>query len=359
MSGIEIGSDPAALYKEFEEQETGVTEPEPEPAKDEQGASGDGLDDDDQAGKDAGSEDKAKQGEDKNRQEGADAAAAGDQDDEEGKAEGVATRDGKHIIPYSVLQSERQRAARAEQLVEEANARLQDLEARIAAGDAGASQGAKPGEGARTDDGSQQDELSDEDLKALEEDFPTVAKQLKRLQAKTEQLEQQLNPVAEKVRSQEQQQARSVADEVQDAIDATPKLAHLQSTDRDAWAQAKELDKLLRANPAYADKSLSERFAKVVELYEAANGPIDIPNPGGTDKPSASASTQDLKKAAQEKARAAAAASGVPTSLSEFPAGEAAASDEVQALETYTPAQLASKLASMTDEQMDAYFANL
>jgi hypothetical protein len=112
----------------------------------------------------------------------------------------------------------------------------------------------------------------------------------------------------------------------------------------------------LRTQPAWAGKSLSERFAKVTEMVEAALGPIDLPGA----KP-ASQSAEDLKAAAKAKADAAAKASrtNVPTSLSEFPVGQHAAQDEREAAESMTALQLAEKFSSMTPDQMDAYFRNL
>ena len=273
--------------------------------------------------------------------------------DNEADAAGVATKDGKHVIPYSVLKSERDRASRAEQIAREAQERVAALEQQLKAGN----QGANTGEGARTD--PQQptaSDLSAEDLEALKEDFPTVYKAVMASMAAAKALETKLQPVEESVRSAEAERERSATETVQDAIDSVPKLAHIQATNKDAFELAKQFDATLRTQSAWANKPLSERFAKVTEMVESAIGPIDLP---GSKK--ASPSAEDLAKAAKAKAEQDAKASrtNVPTSLSEFPAGQHAAQDEREAAEQLTHQQLAEKFAGMNADQMDAYFRSL
>ena len=273
--------------------------------------------------------------------------------DNEADAAGVATKDGKHVIPYSVLKSERDRASRAEQIAREAQERVAALEQQLKAGN----QGANNGEGARTD--PQQptaSDLSAEDLEALKEDFPTVYKAVMASMAAAKALETKLQPVEESVRSAEAERERSATETVQDAIDSVPKLAHIQATNKDAFELAKQFDATLRTQIAWAAKPLSERFAKVAEMVESAIGPIELPG-----SKNASPNAEDLAKAAKAKAEQDAKASrtNVPTSLSEFPAGQHAAQDEREAAEQLTHQQLAEKFAGMNADQMDAYFRSL
>lgn len=326
-----LPENPEDLMKVFEQLEAGdepkAPEPEPEPEKGEQ--------------KEENPQDQDKQ------------KAEQGQSEPESEPQGIATKDGKHVIPYSVLKSERDRASRAEQLANEMRERVAALEAAVQA----ASQGAKTGESARTE---QQEptvsDLSSDDLEALKEDFPTVYKAVQAAMSKAAQLEAKLQPVEDSVRSAEAEQARSASETVQDAIDAVPKLAHIQATNTEAFELAKQIDATLRAQAAWAGKPLSERFAKVAEMVEAALGPIDLPGAKPT-----SPSAEDLKAAAKAKADAAAKASrtNVPTSLSEFPVGQHAAQDEREAAESMTALQLAEKFSAMTPDQMDAYFRNL
>ena len=277
------------------------------------------------------------------------------QSDNESDAAGVATKDGKHVIPYSVLKSERDRASRAEQLVKEMTDRVTALEQTVQSDN----QGAKTGESARaTPQTPNASDLSTEDLEALKEDFPTVYKALQATMARAAQLESKLQPVEDSVRSHEAERARSDTETVQDAIDSIPKLAHIQATNAEAFELAKQFDATLRSQTAWAEKPLSERFAKITEMVESALGPIGLPS---TAKPASQTSAEDLAKAAKVKAEQAAKASrtNVPTSLSEFPAGQHAAQDEREAAEQLTHQQLAEKFSSMNADQMDAYFRTL
>jgi hypothetical protein len=280
-------------------------------------------------------------------------AAQGQTDQDDDGAAGVATKDGKHVIPYSVLKSERERATRAEQLAQEMRERVEALEAMVKSGN----QGANNGESARTD--QQQpaaaEQLSQEDLESLKEDFPTVYKAVMASMAKAQALEAKLQPVEESVRNAQEDQARTAADTVQDAIDSIPKLSHIQANDPEAFELAKQFDATLRTQKSWASKSLAERFQKVSEMVEAAIGPIEVPGA----KPTASQpSAEELRKAAIAKASSA-TKRDVPTSLSEFPAGQAPATDERAAAEQLSPLQLAEKFSKMSSEDMDAYFRAL
>jgi hypothetical protein len=274
-----------------------------------------------------------------------------DQSNEAEEAAGIATKDGKHVIPYSVLKSERERATRAEQLAQEMKERVEALEAMVKSGN----QGAKDGESARTDQQTPAaDQLSKEDLESLKEDFPTVYKAVMASMAKAQALEAKLQPVEETVRNAQEDQARTAADTVQDAIDSVPKLAHIQANNPEAFELAKEFDANLRALSAWAGRSLAERFQKVSEMVEAAIGPIEIPGAKPTSQPSA----EDLRKAAIARASSA-SKRDVPTSLSEFPAGQAPATDERAAVEQLSALQLAEKFSKMSSDDMDAYFRAL
>lgn len=268
--------------------------------------------------------------------------------------EGVATKDGKRVIPYAVLKSERERASKAEQAAEDMRKRVAELEAMAQA----ASQGAKQGESARTEPAvPAASDLSPEDLEALKEDFPTVYKAVMASMAAAKALEAKLAPVEETVNEARADQARTAQDTVQDAIDSIPKLAHIQANNPEAFELAKQFDATLRSQSKWANASLSDRFEKVTQMVEAALGEIETP---GQAKP-AQMSAEDLKKAAAAKAAAATKAnrSAVPTSLSEFPVGESAAIDERASAESMTHMQLSEHLSKMTPDQMDAYFQSL
>lgn len=277
----------------------------------------------------------------------------------EADAAGVATKDGKHVIPYAVLTSTRERALRAEEAAREMAARVTALEQSLQAAAKGANTGAAP-RAAEAVAADATERMSDADLEALKEDFPTVYKALRAATARADQLEQQVREQASFRQEVEGASQRDVEMTVQDAIDSVPKLAHIQASDPQTFALAKQFDDTLKNTPAWANKPMQERFAKVIEMVEAANGAIDLP--GGKSNPEVPApNAEDLKKAAQATAAAAVKTgrSNVPTSLSEFPVGDPPAQTETQALEQMTQFQLAEKFARMTPEQQDAYLASL
>lgn len=276
---------------------------------------------------------------------------AASQSTNDDQADGVATKDGKHIIPYTVLKSERERANRAEQIARETQERLEALQAQVSNG----SQGAKDGESARTEQTTEQPAIDPADLDALKEDFPTVYKAVMASMAAAKALEAKLQPVADSVQTQEAERSRSAAQDVQEAIDSVPKMAYIQATNKPAFELAKQFDATLRDQAAWQGKSLAERFAKVAEMVEGAIGPIDLPAPRATQ------SAEDLAKAAKALAAKASKAnrSEVPTSLSEFPAGQHAAESEIESIEQMSQQQLAAKFGAMTSDQMEAYFQTL
>jgi len=276
---------------------------------------------------------------------------------QEDDPEGVATKDGKNIIPYSVLRSERDKSARAQQLLLDSQNRVAELEAQLQNAN---NPGTKTGDTTRANDQIQpDDELSEEDLAQLKEDFPTVHKALMAQKAMTAQLESKLAPVEKSVNDIQQDRENSTAEDVQAAIDSVPKLAHIQATDNEAFDLAKQFDATLKVRPNWADRPLAERFAKVVEMVESSLG-ITIEIPAAKSKTD-SMSADEIANAARAKAESTAKASksGVPNSLSDFPAGHAVAENEGSAVEQMNHAQLSEKLWRMTPEEQQKFYASL
>lgn len=339
-----IPNNPQDLLSAFNQLESGgdgakPDDPKPDDSKNEEKPKGEQENDADHSGK----------------QDEGGKKTENDQVGNQDEPDGVATKDGKHVIPYSVLTNARDKAAKAEQMLQDALQRVAELEAKQKT----ENPGTNTGDTARANDQDQsEEELSEEDLNQLKEDFPTVFKAYKAAMAKTRQLESKLNPVEQSVRNIQEQEERGVAEEVQAAIDSVPKLAHIQATDKDAFKLACDFDAVLRNQESWKDKSFKDRFTEVVGMVEKALGKtIDIP----VTHKNNSMSADEMAKAAREKAESEVKAnkSSVPKSLSDFPAGDPAAQDELSAVENMTPIQLAGKLAKMSPQQMDEYFQSL
>jgi hypothetical protein len=341
MSGIQvdlnnISDNPEDLVKAFEQLESG------DPAGDES------------AGLSSGGEAETKPGGKEPEKVDQQAAEAARNDQDESSASGVATRDGKHVIPYSVLKSERERASRAELMLNEMKERLSYLEGLAKSG----SEKAKDeGADASTSGERPAGDFSDADLETLKDDFPTVYRAVKASMAKAAQLEAALKPIKDTAEATEAERARSTAESVQEAIDSVPKMAHIQANNAEAFELAKQFDRTLREQAVWRDRPMSERFQKVTEMVEAALGTIDVPGAAQGSQ----TNTGDLSAKAKAKAAAAvkSSGSGVPNSLSEFPAGQHAAQDEREEAQNLTSVQLADKFSRMTTDQLDDYFNKL
>lgn len=260
---------------------------------------------------------------------------------EEPKPEGILAKDGKNLIPYSQLESARTRASAAEALVKAQAEELTALKAEK-----------KPAEEATVE------MLTDEELKALEEDSPTLAKTLRAQQAAIQKLTDTVQAVTERQNVQVATEETLVKTEIQTAIDANPTLAAWQtSEDQAMWNQASVFDKALRESPKYANVPFADRFAKVVELTQSALGLEAEAKPVVVEEKAA------LKP---EEVRAAAAAklaeknkTAKPVSLSQIPGGAPPAVDEKEKVEQMSPVALGQQFQGMTRDQIDAYLATL
>lgn len=262
--------------------------------------------------------------------------AAGNPD---AKPDGILAKDGKNVIPYSQLESARARATAAETLAKEQAdeiARLRADKAKPAADDV--------------------QTLSDEELTALEADSPTLAKTLRSQQAAIARLDAQVREVTAVSQTQLATQEAAVKSDIQSAIDANPLLAEWQTAeDQTMWTEAARFDKALRESPRYANATFAERFAKVVELTQAATGTTpEKPAPVTETLPTLT--TEQIKAAAAAKLKTKAQ---VPVSLSQIPGGAPPAVDERQKVEEMSSVALGQQFLSMSKEQMDAYLSSL
>lgn len=196
----------------------------------------------------------------------------------------ILSADGKHAIPYTVLKQEREaRRAAAEHAAElqREAARLQDeLQTLKQAKQEGI---ATPTETFDT---------NDPEIQALESEFPEIARANRAARAEIERLRQemqltneklakldQLEAVAEAYEREQEALARKHLEEVETAIDANITLRYLRSGDGNEhlWDAAVQIDKELQNRPAWANKPIAERFAKVVERLEEDFGPVKVP----------------------------------------------------------------------------------
>ena len=236
----------------------------------------------------------------------------------------IASKDGKHTIPYDVLRTEREKRRAAEQAMQELQARVDAMQ-----------QTGKPQELA-------EGEASTDDLDSMAEDFPAVAKLL----AHTRKLEQQLQTVAQRMEQEDRQRQEATMSEVRQAVDANPTLLHWEHNDPDRWAAAIEADTKLQASPAHRGLTLEARLAKAVEIVDAFYGP-------DTTAPRAQAKPQNSPP------KKAAAAKEAPRTLSDIPGGAVPASDPVEEFAQMSADRLGAQMANMTPDQISALLNRL
>lgn len=258
---------------------------------------------------------------------------------------GIAAKDGAHIIPYSVLARERERANAAEELVRTQADELQRLQA-----------GGKPSTSAPQ-------MLSDAELEQLEQDLPAVAAAIRSQQALLQQLAGTVSQMRESnLRTEEQQRV----DEESAAIAASQSLSALKAAayaenaspaDVARWNRTADQYATLRGDPQFFHLSTAELIGKAEQLVTVLLGPSGTapsaaPAPASQQRPNPSVKDQaDAIVAAQQQP--------VPLSLSEFPGGAAAAQSDIQKIAGASILELDRMMRSMTPEQVDAYIARV
>ncbi|HBA6777687.1 hypothetical protein [Escherichia coli] len=231
-----------------------------------------------------------------------DASAEHLQDVKEPESKGVLTRDGKHVIPYEVLEAERsgkqraeQEAARLREQIAEEQRRVELLTSQIH--QAGMKPAPLP----------ENEKISDEQIARIREMYPEIGDAVASLVRKNEYLQSRVQQPA-----QPAEQQNGDFSPVFEAMDAVPVLKVWQDSDPDRFSVAVSIDGKLQNDPAWKDKPLTDRFAEVARrtllaFGEASEQPSD-------DK----ADNTDIRKTAEEKVKAAEREQAVPASPSDL-----------------------------------------
>jgi hypothetical protein len=304
----EVPNDPEILAKLYQEATAGEAE---ESSSSEQ----------DEAGKTAGAASGA----------GTQASTeAGESKTPEKEPDGILAKDGKHVISYDVLKSERQARQEAQQ-------RLREMEAEI--------------ERLKNPASTQQPSLAfktmtDEQIQELKDYFPEQYEAIASQQAAMVAANQKLSLFEQEEQKRLAEEQQKVALTVQEEIDNNPILSHWQRNSPEIWAECVEMDNRLRANPATANLSMTERFAKVAaamsQIYET---------PIKADAEKQQSSTKTAPAPTQQKP--------IINSLSDIPGGEAPEASERQRLEDASSAEIGDRFMKMTEDQRNAYLNSL
>lgn len=350
--GIEIPDDPAAIEALLEE----------EAAK--------AADEIEQLGKsDDPDPDKGKGG-DPDKKEGDEPDKGAKPDDEAGKPD-KAAETAEHAEhdkgpPQAVLRRERENRHKAETLLSERETELEEARQRIAALEAIAAKGNLQADRLQdvadkvTGDPSIKLEALDRaKLEALRQDLDDdVVDLLGKLVDQHNVLQERVERAERTNAALVQERDRSVADQQQDDIDSVPLLAVIQATrtkEADAlWDRAVAYEKALQSDPDWADKSRGEVYVEVgrrLQAYlgdEAAQWLAETGDDkgGAADKGGKGSSSGKTVKDKLASARDRAS----PDSLSDLPAGLAAAQHEIERLEAMPLSDLEDQLNRAIDK---------
>lgn len=165
---------------------------------------------------------------------------------------GVATKDGKHVLPFAVLKETREGKQVAEAkaaALAERNAALEAELAQVKAGKASVIADIPA--------------HSDEEIERAATDFPELAATMRNnnlLRATVMQMSERMAALQQPAPAQTQPDQ---GDPIQDLIDQHPLLARWQAKGGGVWQDCIDTDKALRDDPAWATKPMAERFAEV------------------------------------------------------------------------------------------------
>ena len=255
----------------------------------------------------------------------------------------VKSKDGKHEIPYDVLESARlreqkarQQAADLQRQLEEANSKIQATEQQIANAKQRAESSGMDTEAMFNDP----DAITENELKEIEEDYgsdsPTakLARQMFRLQR-----QQESN--AEKASQTEESSADAHVQEATAAFQANPDLTSWNESDPDRWEMAQFIDSKLQSDPEWKSKPVAERFAEVAKRTKHAFGD-PLGNPAEEKAAALNKAKTIIDKTTQD----------TPDSLSDLGQAPSAEKSLTERLEAMTPAQLEAEMANMTPAQI-------
>ena len=264
------------------------------------------------------------------------------------------SKDGKHEIPYSVLQNERESRRAAEQAVEQMRQRLEALELQ-----------AKSGTAAPSAKAAAEPDLTPEELEQIGSDFPAVGKAMKAMESRMAMLSDRLAQVTQSEQGRRQAEANNASRTAQEAIDNSAHLSFWQQKDPEMFDVATKFDNQIKSDPRNKGLTLDQRFERVVKAVEAVYGETQLPAefqraasaPAAAPTPAApKVDAKAIAVAAQKAIDDASKGSAVRT-LSDIPGGMAAESDEIAQLGLMSAADLGNKFLSMPTEKVLAILA--
>lgn len=275
--------------------------------------------------------------------ESSQAPAAAPAPAEPDRVDGIATVDGKRVIPYAVLQATRAEAREQRAEAERLKQELQQVRDQLATS----------GNQALADRAASAPEtLTAEELAELEQDFPSMAKPLRVIRALQDQLRQQTAapapapaPAAAAPAPAPAAPVANSEEEFDAALAASPLISKWMTAGGPEWERAQAIDRVLMEDPRNANLTYAQRFAKV-ERMVAAEFEIPLPAaPGAAPAPAAAAPAAAPAAPAQPAVKPAALPSLTDLGGSPPQSGE-------DAINSKTALDLLAATENMTEQQL-------
>lgn len=224
----------------------------------------------------------------------------GDKPKEE-SPQGVLTKDGRHVIPYAVLESERRAKADAERIASEAQAQVTHLSEQLRLAKEGKGDDTGKTQQATVNLLAQIDELTEE-VPALRDVLKPLVETVTNLQGEVTRLNDEAAQLKQRAKQEDDTRAKTVEEAVDEAIDRNPYLRYWRAEDSAAWQRAVALDQTLRRDPANAHLTFDKRFEKVVSGMHALYGKEELPEAYRPKQPDAGNTRKsDDKESAEAK----------------------------------------------------------
>jgi hypothetical protein len=257
------------------------------------------------------------------------------------KPEGVASKDGKRVLPYSALTAARFEAQATKRERDAIKAENEALKAELEAAKSGKAT-AKPEKA--------DDELSDEELAEMEVEFPQLARVARVVKATAAKAVQPAGKDAQEPAAQQASATEPTDDPVQEAIDSVPDLLTWQTNQAEhasKFQRAVDWDNTLKASPKWANKPMAERFAEATRLVREE---FDIAEPA----PASLKQDEDPKQQVAKRREAAQgqvqnASRRSPNTLSDLNGSARPPTDSMAAL---TPTAMLNRMLTMSNEDI-------
>ena len=253
--------------------------------------------------------------------------------EKEPEPEGIASKNGKHVLPYSALSTEREKRHAAERAMHELSERIKALE----------------GSTKDTPPPADPAAVTDKSLEDMMIDFPMMAEPVKVLLGQVQMLEGKLNEVTQLEQRRAIAEAEKTTLTVQEAIESIPALFYWQNTVPEMFQVATSFDDQIKADPRNRSLSLQDRFSKVVAAVEAVYGKTDLPAEYRKEEP-VTEPVDTLASKAKEKIDQA-ATKPRPRTLSDLPGGTPPAASREEQLAGMSMEEIGAMMAKMTPEQ--------